>query len=111
MQSTMCVPLTGCAGTPSTWRVVGQLGDPGAFGEIWAACCVRECTYVLKYQRYGKIVSESGEYSGTVTPEDVEREVNIQKRLAEAGLAPPIADWWECSTGHEGGAIVMKALK
>lgn len=112
MADKICIPLKDCAGHEGSslhrWQILGQMGDPGAFGEIWSTCCRKDCQYVLKYQKYGKDVSVSGEYSGSVEPDDVTREVRIQTALALKGLAPKVVDSWNCGGG---GAIVMMALK
>lgn len=106
----VCIPLNHQCGS-NGWELLDQVGDPGAFGEIWLACCDKECDYILKYQRYGKTVSSKGEYSSTITPEDFHREVEIQRNMASIGIAPKIADSWECGPeGEEGGAIIMEAL-
>ena len=105
----VCIPLKNCSGRNGVWQIVSKLGEPSAFGELWAACCVESCSYVLKYQRYGKIISEDGSYSGTIEPENIENEVHIQNILASKGIAPTVIDWWHCSS--EGAAIVMNALK
>jgi len=115
-QDEICIPLKGCLDSttpegPRKWEIVEQFGDPGAFGEIWLACCSQDCEYVLKYQRYGKKVSSSGVYSSTITSNDFYNELKIQKALVLAGIAPRVVDWWECGTEDDGGgAMIMEAM-
>jgi len=115
----ICIPLKGCSSSvDKRWEVVDRVGDPSGVGEIWLACCDAECSYVLKYQRFGKTVSSKGEYAASITNDDFLREVSIQRSMSKIGLAPPVIDEWECTgtttstsgTGVDGGVMIMPAL-
>jgi len=77
------------------WEVLERVGEEANYGEIWAACCEKDCEYVLKYLSY----------ENNNTKKDILNEINIQNECAELGLCPKISDAWFC---EEGGAIVME---
>jgi len=79
------------------WEILERMGEEANYGEIWAACCEKDCEYVLKYLPYENDNSK----------ENILNEINIQNECAELGLCPKIKDAWLC---EEGGAIVMNSL-
>lgn len=77
------------------WEVLERFGEQANYGEIWAACCEKDCDYVLKYLAY----------ENDNTKEAILNEMEIQNECASLGLCPKIEDAWFC---EEGGAIVME---
>lgn len=89
-----------CINDDKSWIYKQKIGKPSSYGEVWQACCEKDCRYVAKYQSFG-------EYS-TVIPKDIENEIKLQDEIADKGLSVPIIDSWIC---EHGGIIIMQALK
>jgi len=104
--SSVCLPIKTC--NEGKWELGTDFGDPGAFGQIWLACCGKECKYILKYQSYTKIISPTGQYITAQDPIDVRQEVAIQRKMYDIGIAPQILDFFEC---NHGASFIMKALR
>ena len=80
------------------WELLQRFGEEANYGEVWIACCRKDCDYVLKYMSY----------ENNNKKEDIINEVNIQDECSALGLCPKIADAWLC---EEGGAIVMEKFQ
>lgn len=107
-----CIPLRDCSGGEGKrWRITSRIGDPSAIGELSIACCDKDCSHVLKYQSYLKKISESGTYYSSSNSEAIHREVDIQRKMAEIGIAPKVDDFWECQDPPIAGVIIMEAMK
>lgn len=80
------------------YDVTDKIGEESMYGDIWKACCNKDCSYVLKWQKYT---------GGTVNKEYIQNEINLQKIFAEFGVSPPVIDSWFCVNG---GIIIMPML-
>lgn len=80
--------------------------DEGAFGEIWQACENKDCSYILKYQKFRD--ADDIKSLPAITKQTIIKEIKLQKAFSELRLAPRVKDSWICD---HGGVIVMKALK
>lgn len=97
-----------CINDDKSWIYKQRIGKPSSYGEVWQACCEKDCRYVAKYQSFGKSDSISDLYYPTSTPKDIEKEIKLQDEIADKGLSVPIIDSWIC---EHGGIIIMQALK
>lgn len=91
-----------------SWTYKDRIGKPSSYGEVWQACCVKDCRYVAKYQSFGKPSTISDVYYSSITPEDIKKEVKLQNAIAKVGLSVPVLDAWVCK---HGGVMIMKVLK
>ena len=103
---------------PTKW-----LGKKGSFGSMAEVCKkgATDCDHVMK------IMSVDAKRKGSpprelrthlkVTPEQFEKEVELQKEAAGLGVAPPVCDSWECPLGEDEdkdpsiGVIIMPILQ
>lgn len=77
-----------------------RIGEKSVFGEVYQACCKKNCDFVAKWQALG------GKHKKT--KEDILKEVEIQSIASKNKLAPSIQEVWICP---EGIIIIMEALK
>lgn len=91
-----------------SWTYKHRIGKPSSYGEVWQACCEKDCRYVAKYQSFEKPSTISDVYYSSITPEDIKKEVKLQNSIAEIGLSIPVLDAWVCK---HGGVMIMKILK
>jgi tRNA A-37 threonylcarbamoyl transferase component Bud32 len=75
------------------------MGERSLYGEIWNACCEKDCRYVLKWQKYT---------GGDLNKSFIENEIKMQNIFAELNVSIPVTDSWFCD---DGGVIIMPALK
>jgi len=98
-----------CTKDSSSWIYKQRIGKSSSYGEVWQACCEKDCQYVAKYQKFGvSNQKEFEDYYTNITPEDIEKEVKLQDAIANIGLSVPILDSWLCK---HGGVMIMRALK
>lgn len=94
----------------NTWHIAHRTGEESSYGEMWQACCNNDCNYVLKYQTFGR--PERYEFGGEsyekVTRKSIEKEIELQNKIADEGLTVHITDAWFCKNG---GVIIMPALE
>jgi len=57
------------------WEVLERMGEESSYGEIWAACCEKDCDYILKYIPY----------ENDSTKDIILNEINIQNECANLG--------------------------
>ena len=51
------------------WEYLERIGEEANYGEIYGACCNKDCNYILKFIPYEK----------ENTQEEILNEINIQK--------------------------------
>jgi tRNA A-37 threonylcarbamoyl transferase component Bud32 len=90
------IPLTSC---PTEYEVMHRMGENSVYGEIWNACCEKDCRFILKWQKYT---------GGDLNKSFIENEIKMQNIFAELNVSIPITDSWFCD---DGGIIIMPALK
>jgi len=101
MNDILCSPVSGNE-RGTVWSLMGRVGEDSLYGTVWQACLKKDCTYVLKSQKYSKDAYRQ------ITKETIKKEVDMQNKIAKEGLALKIKDWWLCD---KGGVIIMKSLK
>jgi len=119
-----CVPVKGKRDPTERWELPTKwLGKKGSFGSMAEVCKkgATDCDHVMK------IMSVDAKRKGSpprelrthlkVTPEQFEKEVELQKEAAVLRVAPPVCDSWECPLGEDEdkdpsiGVIIMPILQ
>jgi serine/threonine protein kinase len=80
------------------WKITGEIGTDGTYGEVWSVCCRQDCRYVAKYMPYDDGVRQN-------KLQDIIKEIDTHQLCATKGLCPYIYDAWLSSNG---GVMVMK---
>ena len=83
---------------PENWKFYEEIGEEGNYGQIYGACCKKDCNYILKYLPY--------ENDNTTVM--ILKEIELQTKCSSIGLCPKVEDAWLCK---EGGAIVMERFE
>lgn len=86
----------------SKWKK-DQLIGKGLYGRVYEACCDENCDYIMKVVEF----RDNDEFGFNYSLENLKREIEIQRELAHAGVAPIIYDAWKTKT-H--GFIIMEQL-
>jgi tRNA A-37 threonylcarbamoyl transferase component Bud32 len=104
-QDTIRSKATRCSNHGShSWEVASEISSGTSYGVVYQACCERDCTYILKYQKF----NVADPLRPPITAETIKNEVMMQSKAAEQGLAPEIYDSWVCNNG---GVIIMAPMK